>query len=77
MPTKYTLNEEQKERKALTDKILYAKKKKAKKLTKINLEKPKIKSDILLNDIINSDSDDEIEPVVPYEQPSRLKFKFV
>ena len=76
MPPKYTLNEEQKERKALTDKILYAKKKKAKKLSKINLEKPKIKSDILLNDIINSDSDDEKVPV-PYEQPSRLKYKFV
>jgi hypothetical protein len=76
MPTKYTLNEEQKERKALTDKILYAKKKKAKKLAKINLEKPKIKSDILLNDIINSDSDAEIDPI-PYEQPSRLKYTFV
>lgn len=76
MPQKYTLNAEQKERKALTDKILYAKKKKAKKLATLNLEKPKIKSDILLNEIINSDSDSDIEPV-PYKQPSALKYTFV
>lgn len=58
MPQKYTLNAEQKERKALTDKILYANKKKAKK-AKMILEKPKIQSSDIL--ITESDSDDEIE----------------
>ena len=59
MPTKYKLNNDQKERKSLTDKILYANKKKAKKLAKMILEKPKIKlSEILVTE---SDSDDEIE----------------
>lgn len=76
MSQKYTLNAEQKERKALTDKILYAKKKKAKKLATLNLEKPKIKSDILLNEIINSDSDSVTQCVVT-EQPSALKYTFV
>jgi hypothetical protein len=43
---------------------------------KPQIEAPKINDDIILNEIINSDSDDEKEPV-PYEQPSRLKFTFV
>ena len=35
-------------------------------------------NDILLNEIINSsDDENEIDPVVPYEQPSRLKYTFV
>jgi hypothetical protein len=33
-------------------------------------------SNIILNDLIHDDSDSEIDPV-PYEQPSRLKYKFV
>ena len=70
MPTKYKLNNEQKERKALTDKILYANKKKAKKLAKMILEKPKIKlSEILVTE---SDSGDEIEEPLLIQQ----KYKF-
>jgi len=70
MPTKYKLNNSQKERKALTDKILYANKKKAKKLAKMILEKPKIKlSEILVTE---SDSGDEIEEPLLIQQ----KYKF-
>ena len=74
MPTKYILNDEQKERKALTDKILYAKKKKEKKKAKINLEKPKIQSSDIL--ITESDSDNEIEEPQLIQQNLQQKYTF-
>lgn len=74
MPQKYTLNAEQKERKALTDKILYANKKKAKKLAKIILEKPKIQSsDILINE---SDSESDNEEPQLIQQNLQQKYTF-
>jgi hypothetical protein len=69
MPTKYKLNDEQKARKALTDKILYANKKKAKKLEKINLEKPKNRS----SEESDSDNEENLEVV---QQKTQQKYTF-
>lgn len=74
MPTKYKLNDEQKERKALTDKILYANKKKAKKLAKVILEKPKIQSSDILITESESESDNENPQLI--QQNLQQKYTF-